>query len=664
MTRSPDSATPYPSDDDRLDDSIRRAVARAVADAPNAPDIAHHAVTPMVASRRRRSASDGVVRWRFAVTAAATAAASVAAVAIIGGEPTSSKLQSAEPSTPMVSAVPSTSVAMSAVSDATAGNDVEVVSSLWPKDLRVVVTNDKGIALVSAVEDSPVGGATGPSWSVAEVIWVDGAPSSVAWEMPDGQIETEWMDVALIATDKLVVVNPQTAEATVTLQRAGSTVDIPRVFSADRLTHGLDIFVGQRTLADSSWEPVLITPDGTEDRQLWIELGVLGPHSPLGDPPRLFSVSPTGSTIGWVRSDRFELADGRSFKIPAGSKVIEADLTDNYVALSRGAGPGQLIDLRTGDAFPVPISTGRVTISLRAPADELAAPPTTTIPLVSDGDAVSQPLPGMVVSGATGVRLYDTTGASVQVTTEPMARALLAPDGSVVMQRRAGWDMGWTEADTIPLVWRPSTGAIEELFPAVSWAADSWLRLHDVMRTADGSWSVLMEVQHTQVNMESEQPQLVIGGVLVDERLAGWEQGVERLSVADNGVVVGAVSGIGQVEFYSVIVPGSALPPPEQAGPPVAWADRVPQCDRCPNMFVIDRAGSMVAWVDADTLAVEDLSTGEQRGYRFSGWATSIDIGDGYALINGSDAVPLLVNLATGEVRPLGTEPGFATLAN
>lgn len=292
----------------------------------------------------------------------------------------------------------------------------------WPSELVAIIASDRGIERVTAENGMSV------VTRLDEPLLGD-----VAFETVDGEIVSSenLMDVAII-NERLDAVRFDADFQSVERRRLDGTfvqfLQGDFVHQMPRLTHGLDIYVGQSLDPDVGYRPLLVRDSGLgNDDGFWQELGIAGPFSATDDAPRLFSVAPSGTTIGWVDGDQFMTADGRSFKIPEGSEVVEVDLTDKFVALTRTEGNGQIIDLSTGDAFPVP-AAGRVTISL-APVATSTSPDSTTPVVAPEPVDVSSTV---IMAGFEGVwRVVD--GVATELTTESMSMALQLPDGSVAM---------------------------------------------------------------------------------------------------------------------------------------------------------------------------------------------------------------------------------------
>ena len=251
---------------------------------------------------------------------------------------------------------------------------------------------------------------------------------------------------------------------------------------------------------------------------------------------------------------------------------------------------------------------------------DTAPPDTTTLSVVPDVSTA------VVTAGSDGVWVVDPDGTRVQWWAQPAAFAVQAPDGSILVQQHLGnggpccqADGGWEPSATLPLrLVGPNS------YP-VFLSADlpgGWYRLHDVAQMPDGRMVALVEWQTTVDEGLSTQAgrlyavDLQTGAaVVVCDAFGGWEEGSSRLHLAETGVIVGEYSAGITRSFYSAVIPGG-LPLdtrpilPEQLGLEAGYDD----CADCPQLFAIDRSGSMVAWIDGDDLVVARV--GDQPAQR------------------------------------------------
>lgn len=610
-----------PLNDTELDIKIRSLVARAVADAP--------APRPLPAS------SDAEVRTlseprsrRGLVLAGLGIAASLVAVGVVWSSQDDPQR-----------VIPASSLAP----ETTASAPSTTIPLSWPADLVVVIASDRGIETVVAENGQP-------AVTRLETLLL----GDVAFQAPDGSIVSQEGLIDLGLTGDRLVRSERDGVLWVDRVDALGSGPVQANFlgGIERLTDGLDVLVGTGTPSTTGGRvPLLITQAGGTGKGYWQQLGVPALVT-QGDEPRLFSVSPSGSTVGWVHSDQFVLADGRSFPMPDGSKVVEVDLTDNYVALTRGAGAGTLIDLRTGDSFAAP-AAGRLTISLvpvTTTSPATTAPDTTTPVVAPEPVDVSR---AVITAGLDGVwRVVD--GVATQLTTESMSMALQLPDGSVVMQRSSGWSGdGSAQSDSTLLVWR--FGQIEELFPGET--LDGWVRLYDVAMV-NGAMTVLYAVEQ-----EAEPFSVLVEAVLlarsletwettvVDAEFGGWEQGYSRLHLAETGLIVG--------EFYqevnrSLFSRGIAGATPLDAAT-LGLDGSSLDCSDCPRLYTVRRDGTVLAWLEGTMLhiATPGLTATEQFDLGEAALtATNLELGNGFVVLSfgwndpGAE-VSLLIDLGT-----------------
>lgn len=632
---------------EQLDEQIRAMVASAVATAQPAPAL------PTLAEARVTTAPRSARTGWYMAGAGIAAAAALVGVLVWANDDDEHRV------------VPATTVPIptSEVSVTT----VAPITSWWPDDLEVLVsrvaTADSGAAIERVSAEN----------SMAVVTRLEATlDGDRAFELPDGTIVADagLVDVGLLG-DRLIRTRGDAGavDGDGTVVIAVDAADNSTVIDGNpaRLTHGLDIYVGQ-TGDETTWAPFLMTIGGGQvDTAYWTELGVAGPHSGA-NAPRLFSVSPSGSTIGWVQGDQFVVANGGSFKIPDGSNVtsdiIDVDLTDEYVALTRVEGVGQLIDLRTGDAFPSP-AAGRLTISLRTPE---STPPTSTTPTTQPVPSVGEVSSAVITAGPDGVwRVVD--GVAEQLTTDAMSMALQLPDGSLIMQRKSGWAPAVAPAETALLGW--ADGASYELFPGE--AMDGWTRLYDIA-LVQGELTVLYAVEPEQANIESPTPELVARSLetgvvtVVATDFGGWEAGHSRMYLAETGLIVGESYAEASRMLVSYAIGGATPIDAATLGLESVYSD----CNDCPRLYTVSRDGSTVAWLDGTQLIRHRLvgPTGfppiELGDVALT--TTQMELGSGYVVLNSgwgdpvAAAAPRLIEFGGGTIEGSDT-PGIVATA-
>jgi hypothetical protein len=254
-----------------------------------------------------------------------------------------------------------------------------------------------------------------------------------------------------------------------------------------------------------------------------------------------------------------------------------------------------------------------------------------------------------------------------QISVEPMSFAVGATDGSVIMQRKSGYSPDWTEADTIPLVVRD--GVVQELFPAIHWAPDSWIRVHDVAQV-DGHPTVLYEIAHDLSLNVSGSGSLVATQIdtgattVVVAEFGGWEQGSSRMHLSETGLVIGEEFAEVDRSFASYRLDGSPGLTAKDLGLEPGYVD----CSDCPLLYAISTDGGTIAWIQGTTLVLWDVAAKAERERIEIGdnaaSARDLDIGDGYAVLDRysfeggtqttpgvtSAAPPLIVEFGNGTV--------------
>lgn len=394
---------------DELDTRIRAMLSATVQDTPPAPDLPRPSAAGVRPRRPRRS-----LVWAGATLAAAAAA--ITAVVLV--RDSDRRVRPADSTTTSTGSLPATRT--------------------WPADLTVVVVSDGGIDLVS------------PSETGFVATHVDGGlQGDVAFQLPGGTIVSD-EGLLDVGADGTALYSGERAgiRAVYEYPLGGARPDEPLMFPVEgeptRLTYSADQIVGEGELFAGGRTPLRLTQDGQYDISTFLGAGVRPPLDDADEAPRLFSVSASGRTVAWVEGNGLVVSDGtepRTVPIPDGARVVELDLADDYAAITRADAPGTILDLRTGASFPVPMA-GRVTISMADPGD-------TTVPTTAPSGGTTTTSPAFevppledgfptLVAGASGVH-FVTAAMDLVWTTEPMAAAVQAPDGSVIVQRSTGW---------------------------------------------------------------------------------------------------------------------------------------------------------------------------------------------------------------------------------
>ncbi len=295
----------------------------------------------------------------------------------------------------------------------------------------------------------------------------------------------------------------------------------------------------------------------------------------------------------------------------------------------------------------VPVTTevpATTEVPTTAPVATAAQSVTTTAPVeTTTAPAVTAP-PSIITAGADGV-WQQTAEGSVQWTSEPMATALLAPDGTMIVQRVTEYSSNAdtaTAGDSWPLRIATPGATPETFFGDAAEPVDGWYRIHDVA-VVDGRPVMLYERQ-AAVSSGVETPpgelllfDLTTGTVdVLAASWGGWESGSSRMHLSNNGFIVG--------EYYSEIARSFSLQyllgdtdiTAEGLGIEPVYED----CSTCPRLFTIDRAGNTIAWLDGTELAVWNRLTPGEPSQRFplgdvalSG-VSNMSLGDGYVVLD------------------------------
>lgn len=303
-----------------------------------------------------------------------------------------------------------------------------------------------------------------------------------------------------------------------------------------------------------------------------------------------------------------------------------------------------------------PESTVTTVIDTTVPdaATTTLAPDTTAVPQSTVTTMVVPDVEAAVVTaGPDGVWIIDRDGSKVQWWTQPVAFAVAAPDGSMIIQRHLRGDACTLDgtcvaADTVPLrLVGPNTYPVvlSEDLPG------GWMRLHDVARLVDGRVMALVEWQTTvDEGLYTKAGRLYAVDVqtgavtTITDAFGGWEEGSSRLHLAETGLIVGEYSASITRSLFSAVVPGGApLVAQPLSASAVGLEAGYDDCGDCPQLYAIDRAGTVVAWIHGDDLVVHSLATSTERRVALEGrgaGASDIDIA---LQVEGDLGGPLLV---------------------
>ncbi|MBI4932368.1 MAG: hypothetical protein HY828_00735 [Actinobacteria bacterium] len=583
---------------DPLDDRIRSMMSDAMSSAPAAPSLSLRA--PVRATPPRR----GLLWAGIGIAASITA---VGALVWTSGDDDHT-IVSASTSTP-----------------------VTEPSLPWPTGVAAVVASSRGIERVSSENGQAV---------VTRVL--DGVGVARAIQLEDGGIVFQEMggDIRYMAPDGTV-----SDTALVTDDGNGSTVledaDSPngelrlvyRVPTTDPAAAGdlgvwlqpleprYELLPGgfgvgyQRFTIVDEFSVAAATIDDTGQRGSYKSTyrnGVAETAVDSYDDPVALAGDGAGS-VGWVTADggftTTGVRDGSQPELTVGLDVTELDWRGQWLMVTQQGGlAATLVDLVTEARYQVPVSGGVVTLSRYAVPSTQPVPTTvpTTVLEPTPSTALPESLPSVVTAGPNGVWEYGPDG-EVQWTAEPMAFAVKAPDGSMLMQRQSGGypGAGWTQADTLPLRQASPGAPIEDLFDELFPAADvvaGWYTLHDAAMV-NGQPLVILDRQSDLVNIESPAGALLVldldAASLVEiDQIGGWESASSRMHLATNGLIVGETYSEAVRSFYSVRVDGTPALSAANLGLEPNYYD----CNDCPRLYTISRDGSTIAWLDGTTL--------------------------------------------------------------
>lgn len=586
-------------DNDDLDARIRGLVADAVAGTPDAPELPTS--MPAAAPSPRRG-------WVWAGIGIAAAAALVGALVWTGRDAPDA-------------IVPATS---------DSGSTTSVPALAWPAGVSVLVASERGIEQVTSENGSAVVTRLFSDAAVSRAIMLENG--SVVYQRTGGDIEL--LDAAGLVPAGQSLVTDDGSGAT-SLEDADAPNGSLRLVYRTPSTDPASSFelgawfqpneplytsppgswgVGYRrfSIVDDS-SVIAATMDDTGQRSTFgFGFGNGEQTAPGFEAPYLVVGDGAGSYAVLRADGKVELSGVRSGVIADlgdPTLVADIDLRGEWLVAQFTDGSATLVHIADGTEYDVPVANGVVMLSRYALPTTLPTP--TTVPSTTEQPTTVPPVagaaPGMVTTGLDGVWEYTPDGDRVQWTTEQMAFAVKAPDGSMLMQRQSGGYSGggWTSADTLPLRQASPGAPIEDLFEELFPAADvvpGWYTVHDAAMV-DGRPLVILDRQSDVVNIESQPGVLLVlnleaGALMEIDRVGGWETGLSRLHLAETGLIVGERYDEAVRSFYSVRVDGSAGLSATDFGLETEYVD----CSDCPRLYTVSRDGATVAWLDGTTL--------------------------------------------------------------
>lgn len=696
-----------------LDARIRGLVARAVADAPPAPDL-----DPTVVALEHRP--DHRRAWWVGGGAALLAAAATITMVVLIAD-TDERI-STPATTPTVPATPAPDTTPGTTAGSTPGTVDDPATSTTTSILDATDPQDPGPSVGGVVLTSGTDGVTAYRDGIASTIWTE--PAIIALATPDGQVLLQpdgeggaplALDPATGATSPLPADHPDDWNGLVRLH------DVELVAGRELLLYSL---VEGTDRPDADTEAVYLLDLGTGERELLLPpagaaadgsvrsrltmstsgrivgtladpggvsfLSLAVPGSPAAERPltaaqlglaptypgcdvecpRLFAISSDGRTIAWVEGeDNAELVvheDGSQQRIPLPFPPQETSLDiapDGSLLLARAPAPVQAV--RVARDGTVTELAG--TVATVGPAGRAEVPGGTA------------PTAALVTAGADGVAVLDEDGEVLRRVDEPAEVAFLTPGGAVIFQApRPGPGAEPGE----PMIWRPD-GSVEPLLAEPQPGQSH--RLYDVAEVA-GVPTVLAgrRTRPADGNPDEFREQLLAVAMVADGwttselgEIHTWEAGYTGLSLSADGTVIGTHGESVTTSFVALAVPGSpadeaGVPDPAALGVEAAYGD----CETCPQHFTISADGTTIAWLADGGLVVHDVATGTTQGFPLpdlDGLPVHLDVrrlgADTFEVLvdrwsadgEPADTVHLRLTPAGGAELPLGAE--FASFA-
>lgn len=629
-----------------LDARIRDLVARAVNDAPAAPDLQRGVV--LETSRR----GDRRGRWIGGGAAALAAAAAIVTAVVLVNDtddrittpattptapPTTSPPIGPEallplPRQELVTAGPDGVTALDLASNSPRSLDLPAVRALPVGDGRVLVelgTPDAPGPVVvwngNGETSDPLAGAdlVGPM-TIHDIAVIDGEPVLLYDIDP----------TATAGPDPTLYAAPITAGGI----DLGDAVDLGSVGGPESGVRGLSLAANGLVVGESSTDGIsalwVASLPGTPAAQLADELtpahvGLEERDGPAGceQCPAAFTVDGSGQRLGWIDAGGLVVTDistgAELQRVPLGDAadgVADIDIQRDTYVLSYGPSGDQppVIALPDGGQTVLGGFTADIGPGLGAGVEDEPVPNTT----VASPD--SAPATGLhVTGGPNGVAVWDA-GSLVRRLDQPAWMSVLLPDGSVVIEPPS------PDPRTGPsevLVWRPD-GTVEPFLPALP-PGQSY-RLHDAAEIA-GVPTVLYSVATHDTDIDEARPGQTIDTELFTEvlhalpidaahsdsleldRINTWEGGWSRLSLSDQGMIVGERYELTTTSLYVDAVPGSPADGTTIAAADLDVEPEYSECEDCPGSFAISPDGTTVAWVAGLDFVARTVATGETR---------------------------------------------------
>ena len=604
-----------------LDTRIRELVARAVADAPRAPEL-----DPSVLPGSEPKPDNSHRGWWLGGGAAILAAAALITALLLVGDADDKVTTPATPPTvaptPAPTAPPTTvptTGTVRAVSTppgafVTAGPD-GVVEHRDDGQTRTLTTEPMAMALDAGDGRVIVQRQIGPTTpdeegrTVPLVLAADGSLSELFVDIAEWGGGVRLHDVEVVDGRRLLLYSVFPADppgpelVSVIDLETGAREQVGETDGGSRLhlaRTGLIVGTWQTQLTEGI--QILAIPRSPAARvglPSAADLGFRESYFNCLECPSAFTVSRDGDEIAWVANGELfgrtispSIAPEQPIAPTPAGEIDDVDFQAGAVLFSFGVDdqPRPAVLITLDDSRTLALEGTRATFGF-PPTPEETPPPT----VVSPPMAVPAPRDAGVVLTAGPEGVVEHRGNETRtLTTEPMAIALDTGDGRVIVSRDTG--LGAKR----PLV-LGDDGSLAPLFDYALWPDD--VRLHDI-EVVDGRRLLLYSVLTAMDDPERADESLFVIDLDTQERTViargtgGWEFGTDRLHLATTGLIVGEAHSEASHRIAIYAVPGS---PADQAGLPTAadlgLENSYGDCSDCPRSFTVAPDGRTIAWV-------------------------------------------------------------------
>ena len=689
-------------DNGSLDTQIRDLVARAVADAPRPPELDPDALPDVDAEPNH-----GHRRWWIGGGAALlAAAAAITTLLLVNGTDQSVRTPPATDPTIVIAPAPPTSAPV----EENTGTQVATITptrtfvTAGPEGVffhrdrraRVLTTDAAAIALDAGDGQVVLQHRRGEgSWAAADTEPLIITSTGSVRPLFDG---FDWggyvtlHDIEVVAGRRLLLYSvfegdpprPQTLSVvdlgTGTPEEVGAS-DVDPVNRLHLSATGLIVGTARNQLSHGiEIHAVPGSPAAAEDLPTAADVGLEAQYNDCSDCPSAFTVTSEGDSIAWTEGGEVWVAfigepDSTMPLHPVPDGVIaDVDFESGGILFSFGDTERPTVPVVARlDGRRAPELEGAMATfsplgsSSAGPASVPTTTTSTTVPTTMTPPAANDV--GVLTAGPEGV-VEHRGGEARTLTSEPMAIALDAGDGRVIVQRQSGvFGPDRSGAASAPLVLGPD-GSLTALFGTADW--DEGVVLHDVEVVA-GRRLLLFSLQVAMGNPEAANEMLWVVDLDSGDRtqvsadpIGGWEFGTDRLHLATTGLIVGQASGEANHWIAVYAEPDSPaaaadLPDAADLGLEESYSD----CSDCPMSFTVTADGGSIAWADSGGLfeiSLERLDAGATRIADVpDGFFTDLDLGPDALLSRFGDPQPppVLVSLDGGE--PVELEGTTAT---